>query len=84
MSNPSKVIHVRLFRRRFWEVFERKGVEPFYHEKAQAVYYATQRGRLGNALVRIYDEKGNVEREIEPPKEEQMLYYPSLHLQTQN
>jgi len=59
------------------EILERKDVEPFYLEKAQAVYYAQQRGRLGNATVRIYDEQGKVEREIEPPKEEQMLYYPS-------
>lgn len=47
---------------------ERKGVEPFYHDKAQAIYYAQQRGRLGNALVRIYDERGQVERKIEPPE----------------
>jgi hypothetical protein len=38
-----------LFRRPFWEVFERKGVEPFQHENEQAVYDAQQRGRLGNA-----------------------------------
>ena len=50
------------------------GVEPFYHEKRRAVYYAEQRGRLGNALVRIYDEAGNVEREIMPAAEDRMLY----------
>lgn len=74
MSTPLKIIHVRLFLRRFWEVFERKGVEPFYLEKAQAVYYAKQRGRLGNATVQIYDEHGAIEREIVPPAESQMLY----------
>jgi len=76
MSMPPRVIHVRSFRRRYWEVFERKGVEPFHLEKAQAIYYAQQRGRLGNATVRIYDEQGQVEREIAPPEEERMLYYP--------
>ena len=70
----ARVIHVRLFRRRFWEVFERDGVEPIYHEKRQAIFYAEQRGRLGNALVRIYDEDGEVEREIAAPLEDQMLY----------
>jgi hypothetical protein len=63
-----------IFYRRFWEVFERKGVEPVYHEKAQAVYYAQQRGRLGIPAVRIYDEAGNVEREIMPADEDRMLY----------
>jgi hypothetical protein len=77
MSTSPRVIHVRLFRGRCWEVFERRGVEPFYLEKAQAVHYAQQRGRLGNATVRIYDEQGQVEREVAPPKEGQMLYYPS-------
>ncbi len=37
MSEPPHVIHVRPFRRKFWEVFECPGVEPFYHEKRQAV-----------------------------------------------
>jgi hypothetical protein len=55
-------------------VFEPPGVEPFYHEKRQAVYYAEQRGRLGNAVVRIYDEVGNAEREIMPAPEDRMLY----------
>lgn len=63
MSTP-RVIHVRLFRRRFWEAFETKGVEPFYLEKRQAVDYAIHRGRLGNATVRIYDGQGALEREI--------------------
>lgn len=62
--NPPRVIHVRLFRRRFWEAFERDGVEPFYLEKRQAVDYAIHRGQLGNATVRIYDEQGALEGEI--------------------
>ena len=74
MSTPVRVIHVRLFQRHYWEVFERPGVEPFYLEKRQAVYYAEQRGRLGNVVVRIYDEAGNVEREIVPAEEDRMLY----------
>jgi len=74
----ARVIHVRLFRRKFWEVFERNGVEPIYHEKRQAIFYAEQRGRLGNALVRIYDEHGEIEREIAPPLEDQMLYASAL------
>lgn len=78
MSTPLRVIHVRLFRRRFWEVFERTGVEPFYLEKAQAVSYAEQRGQLGNATVRIYDEQGAVEREISPPTGDDMLYAPPV------
>ena len=57
MDSP-RVIHVRLFRRRFWKAFERKGVEPFYLEKAHAISYAEQRGRLSKATVRIYDEAG--------------------------
>lgn len=75
---PPRVIHVRLFRRRFWEVFECKGVEPFYLEKRQAIDYAEQRGRLGNATVRIYDEQGALEREIAPPADSQMLYAPHV------
>ena len=70
----ARLIHVRSYRSRFWEVFERDGVEPIYHEKRQAIFYAAQRGRLGNALVRIYDERGAVEREIPAPSEDQMLY----------
>ena len=81
VCDPSHVIHVRPFRKRFWEVFERKGVEPFYLEKGQAVYYAEQRGRLGNAVVRIYDEGGNVEREIMPAPEDRMLYRGNRALQ---
>jgi hypothetical protein len=72
------VIHVRLFRRGFWEAFERNAVEPFYLEKGHAISYAEQRGRLGNATVRIYDEAGNVEREITPPADSQMLYAPRV------
>jgi hypothetical protein len=52
---------------RFWEAFECKGVEPFYLEKAHAISYAEQRGRLGNATVMIYDEQGALERAIAPP-----------------
>jgi hypothetical protein len=77
MSTP-RVIHVRLFRRRFWEAFEREGVEPFYIEKEHAICYAEQRGRLGNATVRIYDEQGALEREIAPPADAQMLYAPPV------
>ena len=69
-----RVIHVRLFRRKFWEVFERDGVEPIYFEKRQAIQYAEHRGRLGNALVRIYDERGQIDREIDAPTEDRMLY----------
>lgn len=80
MSTPPRGIHVRLFRGRCWEVFERKGVEPFYLEKVQAVYYAQRRGRLGNATVRIHDDQGQVERGITPPAEEQMLLLPEQAL----
>lgn len=73
-----RVIHVRLFRRRFWEAFESKGVEPFYLEKRQAIDYAIHRGRLGNATVRIYDDQGALEREIEPPGGDDMLYAPHV------
>ena len=77
MSAP-RVIHVRLFRRRFWQAFEREGVEPFYLEKEHAISYAEQRGRLGNATVRIYNEQGALEREIEPPTDAQNLYAPRV------
>ena len=36
--------------------------------------YAEQRGGLGNSVVRIYDEAGNVEQEIMPAAEGRMLY----------
>jgi len=73
-----RLIHVRLYRKRFWEAFEREGVEPFYLEKEHAISYAEQRGRLGNATVRIYDEHRRVEREITPPVDSQMLYAPHV------
>ena len=51
--STARVIQVRLFRRRFWEAFECKGVEPFYLEKRQAIDYAIHRGRLGNGLTML-------------------------------
>ena len=77
MSTP-RVIHVRPYRKRFWEAFKREGAEPFYLEKEHAISYAEQRGRLGNATVRIYDEQGALEREIAPPVGENMLYAPHI------
>ena len=77
MSTP-RVIHVRPYQKRFREAFEREGVEPFYLEKEHAISYAEQRGWLGNATVRIYDEQGALEPEIAPPAKENMLYAPHI------
>jgi hypothetical protein len=48
--------------------------------KEHAISYAEQRGRLGSATVRIYDEKGALEREIALPVGEDMLYAPHIRI----
>lgn len=60
------IIEVRP-RRGGWEVFEREGVAPRYHDRTHALDYARFRLRARNGEIRVRDTTGALETTIVGP-----------------
>ena len=47
-----------------WKVFEAQGIEPYFSEREQAIYYAESRTALRRGEIRIIDVHGDIEETI--------------------
>lgn len=64
MTSPVSIIHVRPTETRIWEVDEGDGICCTFSTKQNAVDYATQRIAYQRGELRIFSDKGELERTI--------------------